>query len=463
MGQTYPRGAGAKDLRGAARKRGRPMRRGGRGRRAEVTAPTRCDPELGTTTRAGAAPRESAARGIDSGVSMRHGAVLFFLLASAGRAPVQQPVRQPALEPAQQQAPARPTLVVRQSGEADLVGDDDLTIAAALERLRTSGGTLVLGPGRWVVRHTLFLPRDLELRGEEGAVLALPSPVKTAAAAPKGTRELVIDGAHEFRGETRIQILPPVGQDVFADGTTKSIELQQIASVEGAKLTLVEPLPFDLPAGCRVGYPHKLLWVHKEGHATITNLAFEGGRLALIPMPGHSQRCAIWASAPFGFEEARKGPPGQGVIVRNCRFSNWYGRGVALYNHEAGAVEDCRFERIGDEALDLDHFVERFHIANNQFSDVLWGIVLNDASRNVVEGNSLTGCEIGIWSWWYEQIPRPGINEENVIRGNTVKGVKKQAILIGKGCVRYVIQDNTVDGPIDVFESENTVGPNAQF
>lgn len=374
----------------------------------------------------------------------------------------QEPLHAPAQTPAAPHVTERPTVVVRQSGAADVLGNDDVALAAGLERLRANGGTLVIGPGRWIVRRTLFPPKDSVLRGEDGAVLALPAPNSTASAAEAGTSELVLTGAHEFLGETKVQILPPADGQTFADGS-KTLELRPLARVDGQTLVLAEPLPVAVPAGSRVGYPHKLLWLDKEGRITIEGLAFEGGRDPTIPMPGHSQRCAIWASAPFGFEEKRLGPPGSGVVVRRCRFSDWYGRGVAFYNHVDGVVEDCRFERISDEAIDLDHFVERFRIAGNQLADVLWGIVLNDASRNVVEENHIAGCDIGIWSWQYALTPRQGINEENVIRGNTILGARDKAILIDKSCVRYVIQGNEHEGALVVVEAENTVGPNTQL
>jgi len=366
---------------------------------------------------------------------------------------------------AQESAPAaeRPTVVVRQSGTADELGDDDRVLERALARLRGTGGTLVLGPGRYVIRRALFLPPDLVVRGEPGAVLALPSPVLTAQAAAAGSKELVVAGAHEFADAIRVQILPPIGSEGFADGVTKALELQQVERVEGQRLFLQTPLTVDVPAGSRVGYPHKLFWIKKDGRVTIEDLAFEGGRVAAIPMPGHSQRCAIWASAPFGFEEVRKGPPGAGVSVRRCRFSDWYGRGVALYNQVDGAVEDCTFERISDEALDLDHFVERFHIAGNTVTSATWGIVLNDASRNVVEKNKVSDCEIGINSFWYEKTPRQGINEENVIRDNEIRGARQQAIYVGKTCVRYVIERNRFEGEILVVEPENTVRDNEKL
>jgi parallel beta-helix repeat protein len=356
----------------------------------------------------------------------------------------------------------RPPVTLRQAEGADVVGNDDQALQRAADRLK-DGGTLVIGPGRYVLRRTVFLPADLVLRGEPGAVLALPAPVLSSEAARAGSRELVLAERGELAERVLVQILPPVSIAAFGDGSTKSLELQQVVRLEGTRVFLRDPLPVDVPAGSRVGYSHKLLWVDKQGRTSIEDLAFEGGRVAAIPMPGHSQRCAIWASAPFGFGEQRLGPPGQGVAVRRCAFRDWYGRGVAFYNQENGVVEDCLFERIDDEAIDLDHFVERFRVAGNTIRGALWGIVLNDASRNTIESNRIEDCEIGIWSWWYERTPRQGINEENVIRGNEIRGARKHAIHVAKTCVRYVIQDNAVQGSILVEEADNTVGPNRQL
>lgn len=354
----------------------------------------------------------------------------------------------------------RPSLVVRQSGTADLLGNDDLVLKQAFERLRASGGTITLGPGRYVMRRSLFVPPEIVLRGEPGAILALPSPVLTAAPAEVGARALAIVGPHEFTDVIRVQILPPVGQEFFADGVTKTLELVEIERVEGDTLHLRAPLAQAVPAGSRLGYPHKVLQLDKEGLAKIEGLTFQGGRIESIPMPGHSQRCAIWASAPWGFELERLGPPGQGIEIRDCTFTDWYGRGVALYNHESGVVERCTFERIADEAIDLDHYVQFFEIRHNTIRDAIWGIVLNDASRNTVEHNRIEDTDIGIWSWMYDKMPRTDLNVENVIRKNTVLRARQSPIHVDKHCVRYVIEDNEVEGEIVVLEAENTVRGN---
>lgn len=357
----------------------------------------------------------------------------------------------------------RPTLVVRQSGTADLLGADDVVLKAACDKLRKDGGTLVLGPGRYVVRRSLVLPANFLLRGEEGAILALPSPVLTAAAAKAGTKELVVAGAHELVADVLVQLLPPVGSEFFPDGVTARLELQLVERVEGQSLFLRDALAFDVPAGSRVGLPLKILQTHRDGLATIENVTFEGGRIEAIPMPGHSQRCAIWAASPFGFGEERLGPPGREVRVRHCRFTDWYGRGIALYHQVDGLVEGCLFERISDEAIDLDHFVERFRVVGNEVRDALWAIVLNDASRNVVEYNRIQGGEIGIWIWWYDKVPRKGVNEENVIRHNFVRGTSQAAIELAATCLHNVVEYNFVEGEIKVAEPDNTIGVNTRL
>lgn len=369
---------------------------------------------------------------------------------------------------AQESTPSGPTVLrVAQSAPADLVGDDDVVLKAACDRLRKSGGTLVLGPGRYVIRRSVILPANIVVRGEPGAVLALPAPVLTAEAAPAGSHELVLAGPHEFDaagGRILLQILPPVGNAFFADGVTEKLDLQPSTRVEGERVFLDVPLAVDVPAGSRVGYPLKIFQTHPLGLATIEDLTFDGGRVESIPMPGHEKRCAIWASSPLDPDKPeRPGPPGRGVVVRHCRFHDWYGRAVALYYQVDGLVEGCLVERVADEAIDLDHFCEGFRIVGNEIRDARWGIVLNDASRNTVEYNRVEGGEVGLFSWWYDRVVAEGVNEENVLRCNVVRGTSQAPIRIDRTCVRYTIEHNWVEGEIVVVEDDNLVRANTRL
>jgi parallel beta helix pectate lyase-like protein len=356
---------------------------------------------------------------------------------------------------------AQTIVTVRQSGPADFVGNDHATLARALERLE-DGGTLRIGPGRYVLRRTLFLPAGLTIEGEAGTVLALPSPGVLREPAAAGARTLVLEGAGEFATDGRIAIHPPAGAEFLADGETRGLGPLALSEVRGARLELAEPLALDVPAGSRVSYPIKLLWVHREGRLTLENLDFDGGRVAEIPLMGHFMHCAIWASPPFGFGPERLGPPARELHVRHCRFTDWYGRALALYHVADSTVEGCLFERIADEAIDLDHYCERVRVSGNVVRDALWGVVLNDASRCLVEYNSIEDCEIGIHNWWFDKVPQGGINEENVIRHNFVRRARKAPIWIDRTCHRNVVEQNFVEGEIVVVEPSNRVEANSR-
>src|SRR5262245_60006809 len=86
------------------------------------------------------------------------------LLALLACAPV------PFQEEAGKKEPAkeRPTVTVRQSAPADFVGADDVPLKAACDKLRNSGGTIVVGPGRYLIRRSIVLPANIVLRGETG-------------------------------------------------------------------------------------------------------------------------------------------------------------------------------------------------------------------------------------------------------------------------------------------------------
>ena len=359
-------------------------------------------------------------------------------------------------------AERRPVVTVRPSGSADFVGADQRTLSAALARLE-HGGTLILGAGRYVIRRTLFLPADLVLRGEPGSTLALPTPQLTAMFAPAGSRELVLVDEGEFAGEGQIAVFPPVGQEFLPDGESPGLGPLALTRMEGARLFLREPLATDVPAGSRVSYPIKLLWVNRAGRVRFENLTFDGGQRADLPVFGHFMHCAIWASPPFGFGSERLGPPARYVVVRNCRFHDWYGRPIALYHVEDSVIEGSLFERTSDEAIDLDHYCRNVRVFGNVVRDAQWGIVLNDASCCTIEGNVLEDCGIGIHNWWFAKIPLGGINEENVIRHNVVTGSRERSIFVDRECHRNVIEFNRVDREIEVVEPSNRVEANVVF
>ena len=354
-------------------------------------------------------------------------------------------------------------LHVRREGAGEFSGDDDRPIQAALERLRGKGGTVVVGPGEYIVRRAIQVPAGSVLRGSQGTVLRMPSPSTCTESAAAGSKTLTLASVDGFVPDTWVQILPPAGAEFFADGKTPSLDLARIGAIQEKRLVLVDPLALDVPRGSRVGYAHKILQVAQTGNVVIENLTLDGGALKDLPMSGHHQRCGIWAAARFSYGEERLGPPGEKVFVRHCVFRNFYGRGVAFYHMVDSAVEGCHFENIYDEAIDFDHFCERNRAAGNEIRNALWGIVLNDASRCTIEFNRISNCGKGIFCWWYERTPQERINEENVIRHNVVRACSELPIHLAKACHRNTVEQNFVEGEILVEEPDNVVQRNTRL
>lgn len=360
--------------------------------------------------------------------------------------------------PRQAQGPT--TITFRQDGQGDFNGADERALQEALNSLVETGGTVVFGPGRYVLHKTVFVPAGVTLRGCEGALFALPAPVFLAEAAPQGASELTLTSTEDFVERSLVQLLPPVGEEFFADGVTRDYRFTPIMQVEGNRLQLATPLQQDIPARSRVGYSNKLFKTLPGGNAVFENMSFDGGRTKAVPMPGHHLRTAIWIASPFKYGVGITAPPTPRVTVRNCLFRNLYGRGVAFYNAVDCSVEGNVFEHIADEAIDFDHFCERSRVVGNDIRDVYWGIVLNDASDNLVEYNNIDGCKIGIWSWWYEEFPKEGLNERNRIRHNTIRGATEAAIHFDRFCTKNIIEENFFEGLLLVLEEDNTVRNN---
>ena len=378
------------------------------------------------------------------------------ILACALLAAARSPAAHQEVAPAPESGEPR-SITFRQDGTGDFNGTDSAALQPALNSLIETGGTVTFGPGRYVIRANVFVPAGVTLRGCEGAVFALPSPVFVAEEAPAGATELLLTSVEDFAERTLVQLLPPIGEEFFADGETRDYRFTPIVRIEGNRLHLATPLEQTIPAKSRVGYSNKLFKTTPDGNAVFENMVFDGGRLADVPMPGHHLRTAVWISSPFRYGEGRTAPPAPRVTVRNCVFRDLYGRGVALYNAADCLVEGNVFERIDDEAIDFDHFCERNRAVGNDIRDVFWGIVLNDASDNVVEYNNVDGCLIGVWAWWYHEMPKEGWNLRNVVRHNTIRGATEAAIHFDRACLDNVVEHNLVEGPLVFKEERNTV------
>lgn len=361
-------------------------------------------------------------------------------------------------------ADAEPHLRVAESGDGRFVGTTGEPIRRALRQLPETGGTVIIEPGVYVVRKRIIPPPHATIRGADASrtTLRLPSPTLTTAAASKGDRTLSVADSSPFRAGTTVELLPPEG-DRFEELEARSLELP-IASVDAGSLTFAEPLPLDLPKAGRVGYAHHIFAFDgtTEG-ITIENLTLAGGRTPEIPMPGHAERCAVWAASPYTYAEGPRRPPISRLVVRHCNIRECYGRAVAMYNVVDSAILGCRISRIDDEAINFDHFNERCRAEGNLVRDAKVGVTLNDTSHCIVRYNRLIRCGSGVRLWWWHKVDPEGVNEHNTIEHNVIRSPHSAAIYVSERADKNTVRYNFVEGPVEVAEPDkNTVHSNTR-
>jgi len=358
------------------------------------------------------------------------------------------------------QAGAPRRFVVAQDGSGDFTGKDQKPILEALAKAGKAGGTLVIQPGTYLVRSVIRLGSNVAIEGTPQTTLRLPSPTLTIAAAAEGQRFLLVANAAEFAPGTTVQICPPGKKTMFPKEGPQPLRVG-ISAVEEGKLHLAEPLHSAIAAKSRVGYSHNLFFVGgSEKNIVLKNLILDGGRARDVAMPGHTHRCALLAHGIWGYKEGPTAPPIENLQVLDCQIRNCYGRAVAMYSVVRARIEGCRIQDIADEAIDFDHFCTHCVATRNEVSDAATGVTINDGSYCVVERNRFTRCGVGVAIWWWHMCPQPNLNVENKIRHNTIVAPRRAAISIGKRCVRNEVTGNTVEGGIQVAETDNVVKGN---
>src|SRR5262249_31639544 len=67
------------------------------------------------------------------------------------------------------------TVTVAQSGPADVIGSDNVTLQKAADMLRV-GDTLMIGPGTYQMENSLFVPSGVTVRGTAGQTILRKNP-----------------------------------------------------------------------------------------------------------------------------------------------------------------------------------------------------------------------------------------------------------------------------------------------
>jgi len=379
---------------------------------------------------------------------------------------------------------ARPALHVTAGlRDADIIGDDNRALQAAVDYVGNLGGGVVeIGPGEYLMRDALHLRSRVTVRGAgEKTVLKKDREHRSLLAA---------DG--DF-GEAAITLQNPegfaIGRGVYVASKTQRNFLGVSATILNARsnyFTLSQPMNadilmsdggfaatiFPLISGCNVedarvenlcldgnraenptkvdGCRTAALYFYRGDNCVISNCFvrdYNGDGISFqqsndVKVDG----CVVERCAGFGLHP---GSGSQRPSVKNCRatandddgfFFCWRVRG--------GVAEGNWLENNGGYGMsighkDSDNFIRRNTIIGNRLGGVYWRAETEPmaAHRNTFENNVVRDNEG--WGLFVDGATHGTIVRSNVIE-DTGSGRQKTAIRIGKHAGEVVLEGNTL-------------------
>jgi parallel beta-helix repeat protein len=316
--------------------------------------------------------------------------------------------------------------------EGDLRGSDHRALQAAVDYIAgLGGGTVHVGPGRYLMRNALILRDHVRVAGV---------PDETILAAADGACSLLAcDGDCN---ERQITLAEPSGFRV-GDGvaiadrgngggfgvTTATLTAQ----MDERSFRISAPLYFDYMvaqgASARRAFPVVGGWQVKD--ATVEGLTIEGNRERAEPLDG----CRGGGIYLFECED---------VTIRRCTVRGYNGDGISFQVSNRVTVEECLSERNAGLGLHPGSGSQQPRLRGNRSLDndrdglyVCWRVKHGLFEDNEIRGNRGAGISIG------------HKDTDNEFRRNTITGNGKWGVLFrpeseAMGAHRNSFEQNTI-------------------
>ncbi|HLH53979.1 MAG TPA: right-handed parallel beta-helix repeat-containing protein [Verrucomicrobiae bacterium] len=293
--------------------------------------------------------------------------------------------------------------------DADLIGSDERALQAALDYIAgLGGGTVLIGPGEFVMHDSLHLRSFVTVRGTPGATILRKA---------KGvSSSLAMDGDY---GEEQVTVRDPAGFKVGYGITVWDKQsggfhttVGRIIGANGNTFAFNTALNAD----CLVANEAMAATVFPvvSGYnlqgASVEDLIIDGNKQENVPLNG----CR--GGGVFLYR-------GFGAVVRRCTVRNFNGDGISFQQSNDVIVEGCVSE--GNAGLGMhpgsgsQRPVVRGCIARNNGQDGLflcWRVRHGLFEKNLLENNGGYGISIG-------HKDTDNVLQENEIRGNHEDGV----------------------------------------
>ncbi len=316
--------------------------------------------------------------------------------------------------------------------EADIVGNDNRALQAAVDYMAGLGGGVVeIGEGEYLMRDSLHLRSNVVVRG---------AGVKTVLKkAPAVVSLLALDGDY---GEEQITLMDPNGFKVgdgiriWDDGTGEwEITVARITGRNGNTFSISKPLSDD----CMVRENAKAATVFP----IISGYDIDGARIEDLVVEGNK------AENPFLIDGCRGGGiylyRGFGTVIERCVVRDYNGDGISFQQSNDVTVRECVIE--GNAALGLhpgsgsQRPVIQECVARLNGQDGLylcWRVRHGLFERNILEGNGRYGISIG-------HKDSDNLLQENQVRGNHRDGVHFRNESLGNAGHRNRLENNLIE------------------
>jgi hypothetical protein len=315
--------------------------------------------------------------------------------------------------------------------EGDLRGTTQQALQAAVDYAATlGGGTVSIGPGRYLMRNALTLRTGVNLVGVPGeTILAACDGVESRLGADGdcNERQITIENPEGFRVGDGVSI-----QDAKKGGfevTTATLTEQ----LDAKTFRISAPLYLDYmvsdKASARLVFP--ILGGWNITNVVVQGVTIEGNRAHAQPLNG----CR--GGGIYLFECAD-------VVFRNCNVREFNGDGISFQVSQRVTVEDCRVENNAGLGLHpgsgSQHPIVRRNVSVRNGGDglfVCWRVKFGQFEGNELRENRGAGISIG------------HKDSDNVFRQNTVTANARTGVLFrseteAMGAHRNVFEDNVI-------------------
>jgi parallel beta-helix repeat protein len=297
-------------------------------------------------------------------------------------------------------------------GEGDLRGSDGRALQAAVEYVASlGGGTVQIGPGRYLLRNALILRDNVSVVGVPGkTVLAVEGGARSTLACDGdcNERQITLTEPDGFRVGDGVAVADRSHGGGFGV-TTATL----VGQVDANTFRISMPLYFDYMvadgAFARRAFPAVAAWQAKN--VRIEGLTIDGNRERAEPLDG----CRGAGIYLFECED---------VTIRNCVVREYKGDGISFQVSQRVTVEECRAERNAGLGLHPGSGSQHGRLRNNVSVGndgdglfVCWRVKHALFEGNEIRDNKGSGISIG------------HKDTDNLFRSNTITGNGKAGVL----------------------------------